>query len=340
MTATLSVVVPTFNRVATLKLLLDTLVTELNGLEGLVQVIIGDNASTDTTPEATAAFARGRPWVNVLRHATNVGPEENFCLCLEQVNTPYFWIIGDDDLPRAGALRALVDLLDRTQPDLVYLESRWLTHLKDNEPEDPVALLKVVQLDRLAFARRVHVWTTFISGMVVNRERFLQIKPALTTRRYMNTSLVQLGWVLNVLSAGRKFLHVTTTCVLATEGNSGGYQLVKVFADNFPRIVKDVLGSESAECRAIVFRHSVMFLPNLLWGVRFAHVGKFEMEEVVPTLERTFGRGIVFRSLLVPIGGGSRSAARFALFASRTATRCIRSIDRLSEKINGSRSPV
>ncbi len=148
----------------------------------------------------------------------------------------FFWIIGDDDMPRAGVVRELLTLLERENPDLVYLNSDWRQALTDNDPHDPVTTLEAASLDRMSFARRVHVWSTFISGMVVNRDRYFSRHENASLRRFAGTGLVQLAWVLETLNTGRKFLHVEQRCVLATAGNTGGYAVFHVFGANFPHL--------------------------------------------------------------------------------------------------------
>lgn len=144
----LTIIVPTYNRAPCLAMLLDALCVELLGLEGQVVVVIGDNASTDATPTVVAAFAGRWKATRVLRHVDNLGPDENFCRCIETVVTPYLWIIGDDDLPRAGAIQLLINLLRKHDPDLVYMTSRWAPTLSSHEEAGRVNGLGAKLLDR------------------------------------------------------------------------------------------------------------------------------------------------------------------------------------------------
>ena len=339
MSVILSIVVPTFNRAASLKRLLGALAVELEGSKGRIRVIVGDNASTDATPEVTAAFALDHPATLVLRHTTNVGPEENFCLCLEQVDSPYFWIIGDDDLPRVGAVQAVLQLIIRHRPDLMYLESSWRAEVLDGDPEHPIREPSHTLLSRDQFARRVHVWTTFISGMIVNRAALTCADtPAMALRRCTGTSLVQLGWVLERLRNGTRFVHVTVPCVLATSGNTGGYRLLKVFGENFPRIVRQTL--EPPLAQPIVRRCALMFMPGLIWDLRFGHLGRFEAESAAAALSPQLGDSWIFSLFLRPIGHAPRPVARLALAAAHAASRLLRKLDRVRERLSrpGSRA--
>jgi abequosyltransferase len=340
-TPLLTIAVPTYNRADCLELLLTTLLRELQGLEGRVAVVVGDNASTDRTPEVTAAFAAAWRDTVLVRHAQNLGMDGNFCGCAERVRTPYFWVVGDDDLPAPGAVRAVLSLLEREAPDLVYLDSRWLPDLKNMPASEPVGTLQAVALEPLAFARRVHVWTTYLSGMVV-RSTPLLADPA-RLRRHAGTQLSQLAWVLEALGQGRRFVHVRTPCVFATEGNTGGYKVLQVFGRNFPEIVRaacPAAGRQGALAQAILRRTAIGYLPDLLWGLRAAKLGRFEHEDAAAVLRPQFGATIAFHCLLRPIGHAPRPVARAALAAAHLASRIVRAADRIAERWTRSAKPL
>lgn len=329
MTRLLTIIVPTFNRAACLRMLLDALRAELRGLEDQVVVVIGDNASSDDTPAVTAAFADHWTPTRILRHEHNLGPDENFCRCVEKVDTPYFWIIGDDDLPRAGAIPLLMNLLQAQQPDLVYLSSRWTTTLTAHDEAGPVVDLRARQMDRQAFARTVHVWTTFISGAVVKRA----LAPNASLRRFTGSLLVQLGWVLGALRDGDRFVHVSEPCVLATAGNTGGYGVLKVFGNNFQRVAREALSNTVANrtlAEAMIRRASIGFLPDLIWGIRQAKLGDFDPDEsITVNLEPQLGRSLSYRLLIRPLGQASPGRARVLLRLARMAATLIRRVDRM-----------
>jgi len=292
----LTIVVPTYNRAECLSLLLTTLTVELRELEDKVTVIVGDNASTDHTPAVTGAFKTANPAAEILRHSENLGPEENFCRCIDHVESRFFWIIGDDDLPKSGVLRRIVYLLQHEDPDILYLNSEWMPHITSADDGELVTTLTAKVLSREEFARRVNVWVTFISGMVVNLERLHELNPGLSMRRFTGSSLVQLGWVLPLLMAGSRFEIIQQPCVLATSGNTGGYQLFTVFGTNFPSILDAVCGSTSRVRQTIIKRLVWSYLPSLLWMNRFGRGGTFKAEnilEAVAPLRSTFAYWIV-----------------------------------------------
>lgn len=335
MSRLLTIIVPTYNRATCLGTLLDALTVELQGFEDRVDVVIGDNASADGTPAVTAAFASRWAATRVLRHAENLGPDENFCRCVEAVDTSYFWIIGDDDLPRAGALPALLEMLDTHQPDLVYLSSRWTQTLSSYEEAGRLNSLEATSMGRRDFARRVHVWTTFISGSIVKRS----LAPNASLRQFTGSLLVQLGWILGALRQGRRFVHVASPCVLATSGNSGGYGVLKVFGNNFQRVTREALSFDAdqrAMAEDIIRRASIAFLPDLVWGFRQAKAGNFDQKEgIVANLEPQLGSSLAYRWIIRPLSTATPRAAGLLLKVAHAATRLTAASDRLRARFLG-----
>lgn len=297
----LTIVVPTFNRDATLRLLLDTLLVELLGLEDRIDVIIGDNASTDNTQVVSAVFQSAWPAAIVLRHAQNLGPDENFCRCIDEIKSRYFWIIGDDDLPKTGVIRQIVELLERENPDLVYLSSEWHKTVTSAAQGEPVGRLSHNAMSQLEFASRVNVWFTFISGMVISRDTLISTNGMEKIRRFAGSSLVQLGWVLGLLKDGKRFIHIPAPCMLAKAGNTSGYPLVTVFGKNFTRIVRETFGRDSPVATVMIRRNMMGFLPRLIWSTRFRNKGNFHSENVWVSLKSTFSGQFCFWLVLTPL---------------------------------------
>jgi abequosyltransferase len=319
----LTIIVPTYNRADCLALLLETLRQEIAGLEARVEVIVGDNASTDATPEVTAAFAARCDAAQVLRHPRNVGPEENFCLCLDRAESRFFWIIGDDDLPKPGVVAQVMSILQSHDPDLLALGSEWLPQLAGAADGTPVSDLTPLRASSEDFAAYVNVWVTFISGMVVHRQRLLDLHPGIDVRRFAGTSLVQLGWVLPMLASGNRLFVVPERCMLATSGNTGGYQLITVFATNLPKILDAVCGPASPQRRGIVRALAWNFVPGLLWLMRFGDAGRFPGEDVRESLRPLRGTA-AYRLVVLPVLRLPKPFAFFFWMLSRLCGRAIR----------------
>lgn len=323
MPALLTIVIPTFNRARTLALLLEALNKQLKGFENQVDIIVGDNASTDETQSITHSFLTSCPTAIILRHAKNIGPDENFCRCLDRVQTKYFWIIGDDDLPKSSILKSILEFLTAQNPDLLYLNSEWMPVITNENDGKKLDHLSAITLSRQEFSRQVNVWITFISGMIINRERLFFLQPDLNIRQFTGSSLVQLGWVLPLLMKGDRFLLIHQPCILATSGNSGGYKILEVFATNFLKILNIFFDEKSIESKLI--RNGLIFnyIPSLVWMSRSGVPGNFLKEDILSSI-KPLRRFIGYWILILPIWLLPRPIAYFFWIASRIYGRFIK----------------
>lgn len=296
----LTIIVPTYNRAEFLGRLLLTLGEELLGHENLVDLIIGDNASTDHTPLVINTFLNTYSETKIIRHLENLGPDENFCKCIDVVNTPFFWIIGDDDMPKKNVISKVLKFLSVEKPDLLYLNSEWMPIISNQNDGGKVHSLKIRKVSRDEFASQVNVWITFISGMIVNLEKLQQLKPHSDIRKYKNTNLGQLGWVLPLLMKRSNFYITSEQCVLATSGNTGGYKLLTVFGINFPMILDQECGRASSVRNSIISALVWRFLPGLIWGIRKSKLSNFYDEDHLEALS-AFKDGIVYWLIYYPL---------------------------------------
>lgn len=335
----LSILIPTYNRSPYLQQLLETLEHELRGREDEVGILVSDNGSTDTTQEITQAFLARLANLRVIRHPQNLGMDENFCGCVEADNSEYFWLMGDDDLPRAGAIAYMLNLIDREAPDLVYVESDWRTELKDNQPDGRLPPVVPLQLDPMTFARRVNIWTTFISGTIVKRSTFVNDASSDELRRYNKTNLTQLAWVLGTLQRGKKLIYIPEPCVLATSGNTGNYAVLKVFGEYFPSIVNQQFGKGSKMSRAMILRTVLGYLPGLVWKVRAGQVGKFTSEQSSAAIVEKERAGALGFFVVSTISSRHAMLAFGTRLVCAALTRMLRFHDRVLEMFgNGKRS--
>ncbi|MEP6835995.1 MAG: glycosyltransferase family 2 protein [Gemmatimonas sp.] len=114
----LSVCVPTYQRAALLRVMLQALLPQAAEFGLQVEVCIADNASTDATESIVAAATAAHParCVNYIKRDANVGPVRNYVYCATQQATgEYVWALGDDDLLLPGALRRVVTAIQNNR---------------------------------------------------------------------------------------------------------------------------------------------------------------------------------------------------------------------------------
>jgi glycosyltransferase involved in cell wall biosynthesis len=90
-----TVAVPTFNRVGYLRGCIESIRSQTyTNLE----ILVGDNASTDSTAEAIHALEAAEPRLRALFHDENLGMVGNFNALLRAARGQYFLLLSDDDL--------------------------------------------------------------------------------------------------------------------------------------------------------------------------------------------------------------------------------------------------
>ena len=282
--------------------LLNFLSHEVAGYEDHIEIIVSDNGSTDDTSAVIAQYTDNNIPLSVMRHPVNGGMDFNFLACFQRVRGNYFWILSDDDLPLTGFIPSLLRLLALESPDLVYLRSKWLPFGEEDRHLDDHSSLNYRVVSPSLFARSVHVWTTFLSGMIVRLNRENITTECLSSLE--GTKLLQLSWVLDRLKYGKTFLIAESACVVATSGNTGGYSVLKVFGCHFPEIVNRLLSDGTKMSKiadSIIYRSRLFYMPGLIMGFRKQLIGDFEYSDIGSILlndQNSVSLGIL---LLMPI---------------------------------------
>jgi abequosyltransferase len=265
----LSILVPTYNRSVYLGRLLAEIESQLGdpSIVHHVEVLIGDNGSRDATREVAISFtSRNCNWLYTER-AQNLGPDANMLALLESAKGVYCWIIGDDDLPRAGLISHLLECLSTFSPSLLYLDSIWAPDISVfNLP--PLTHLRLDPRPPLEYASRINIWTTFISAWVFNVDALCASANALSHAKLgLGTHFVQLGWILPLLSSSGPFLASSDPCILATSANTGNYSSLEVFGINYSRQVLQFAPSRRL-ADALINPFLISFLPVFVASVK------------------------------------------------------------------------
>lgn len=132
MAARLSICIPTYNRIASLKPLLEQLCTLLEKHSGDgagIEICVSDNGSTDGTWEVLEQLKLSCASVQIRRNKENEGFGRNFWSVAEMATGDFIYFTGDDDLFREEALEMLLLQTGEGAPDLTLLNSHPTAHL-------------------------------------------------------------------------------------------------------------------------------------------------------------------------------------------------------------------
>lgn len=270
----LTIAIPTYNRARFLKELLSVLFDQLI-LEPRVELIISDNASPDETPDIVGEFQARGLRLRLIRNEKNIGPDANFLQCFEQARGSYVWLFGDDDVILPGGIARVLKYLEQDEYDLLYLDSFPLSDAyspREIESGPVAAKLDDPQL----FASRVHIFFTFISGNIINKDR-VERNGHKSFSSAVGSNLVQLSWTFAALNGYHRGLHIRERLIGARVDNTGGYKLLQVFGPTLKSITRAWL--TSASLRQIVFNGTLQrFWPGMVLQYRKSNAA-FEREE-------------------------------------------------------------
>lgn len=112
MTPILTIAIPTFDRNAMLR---DHVALLLPQLTSTVRLTIFDNNSPMPVADTLADLLHQFPAapVQIVRHRCNIGSSANVMRCLETCETPWLWLLGDDDRPHTDAVSLVFDAIQR-----------------------------------------------------------------------------------------------------------------------------------------------------------------------------------------------------------------------------------
>jgi len=77
-------------------------------------LVVSDNASTDSTPRILAAFSAREPRMRVIRQPENIGASRNFAVVLEEARAPFFLWAAHDDVYAPSFLRKTLAAIEAT----------------------------------------------------------------------------------------------------------------------------------------------------------------------------------------------------------------------------------
>jgi len=117
----LAVCIPTHNRRIALEECLESVLPQADALG--VGVCVSDNGSSDGTWQALEMLKLQYPWMQIIRHARDIGYRDNLTGAVLSSRAHYVWPIGDKLVLLPGALGYVVSVLTNLGPDAVVVNS-------------------------------------------------------------------------------------------------------------------------------------------------------------------------------------------------------------------------
>lgn len=238
-----SICIPTYNRAEYLSKSLESIVVQKEFLDGKVEVIISDNASTDSTQEVGMEYSSKYPNVLYFKNEKNV-QDANFPLALSRANGRLLKLCNDTLLYKKNALKIFCDTAekywraDRKSRPLIFFANGNIS-LKEASP----------LLDFEAFLVRASYCITWIGGFSFWKEDFEKLGQDVESAK---THLWQVKQICRNLESINEAVVVSERfCVnQSVKGKNISYGLYKVFYENYLGILKPYCdkGCFSQEC--------------------------------------------------------------------------------------------
>ncbi len=234
---TLTIAIPTYNRADCLKESLDSVLQQITND---VEVIVCDNASTDSTKEVLTSYIESGK-IQYYGSDENKGMDYNFLRCIQYAKGDYVLLFSDDDILLPGAVEKILSLIKHENPDYINLNSTvFIKSVNEiNEKSVPRMILNtdgdLISTDKKECIEYLGVFITYLSATIIKRENFLKIE---NPEKYYGTYFIHAHIVLDTLNGNDKKMIITKDPLVgARMDNSGGFNLYEVWVKQYKRLL-------------------------------------------------------------------------------------------------------
>ena len=285
-TTLLSIAIPTYNRHFELKECLDSIYEDIqktvdDGIIGYheIEIYITDNCSTDDTRKLVEKYIDEKKMLRLRydRNSKNLGMDKNFLKCIENSDGMYIHMMSDDDIMMPGTVKAIVECIRNNEPDFIHLNSGELCYNPDGTPSITKARLELnndeILHDKNEFLERVGIFITYISTIVYKKQH---IQKVLNKEKYVGTYFLQAHIELLSLKDANKIALLKHSCIAERSGNTGGYNLYKVWIEEYKKLLLDTAveaGFSYQICKKVFLQSCHKSIKNFILNFRMNNTG-------------------------------------------------------------------
>ena len=266
----LSLCIPTYNRSAFLRESLEAALSQIAEASYLdqVEVVVSDNASTDTTAETLEHLRVSYPQIRlrVHRQTENRGPDINIYQTVQMAEGEFAYLVSDDDVLLPGAVVTLMELISE-HPDLdafaLNIRSFISSPLEDGPLWFPISRDLIIWDREEALSQFHAVQIMFLSVFAFRRSLALTQDHA----DRAGTNLLQSYCFIDVLAQGRGLLMTAAPYLAQRKDNTGGWAFWKVMTTN----LRDLLDYMERQgfTSAVVARLLALHLRDVYTATRY-----------------------------------------------------------------------
>lgn len=193
----LSIVIPTYNRADFLDYCLEVHIPLARAHN--IQIVISDNASTDSTEMVVNKHLKEYPLIKYCRNDTNIGPDKNFECALKYPQAEYIWLLGDTYQIPADGINYILNLITTNEKkfDAIILNAEGrVCGVPQQDYSDQNLLLSDLGWHMTCMASLV-----YSSKLIANAD----------FSRYRNTNFIQTGVIFEQIANREFFIHWAET---------------------------------------------------------------------------------------------------------------------------------
>ncbi len=244
----LSICIPTRNRAAYLRELLESIAAQITPE---VEVVLCDDGSTDDTGAVIESFHSLLPQISAHRVDPPLRYDRNLLHVVSKARGKFCWLFGDDDRLEPGAIAAVLQALN-VEPELTGLTTDRISYdsaLASRLPVRPLRQQETVLFrDAEVACLRLLDRLGFLSCQVVNRKIWNEIVQRENLEPYF-TGYVQLYVIARMLVQAPHWQFLAQPCVGFRADNDsfralGQFGRLKMDVCGYETIIGDVFGRD------------------------------------------------------------------------------------------------
>ena len=173
MTNKLTIAIPVYNGEATLSDTLDSIIPQILQ-SGLVEILICDNCSTDSTSLICQSYVAKFDFINYNLNPINLGFDGNIARLIELAGTDYIWFLGDDEIA-FGGIEYILELIDQK----IQYSGIVINYSIVNREENIVITERVINqgqdkmfIDANSLLSTLGLAPNFLSSIVINKKNY------------------------------------------------------------------------------------------------------------------------------------------------------------------------